>query len=72
MSPRRGDEVERWIKRERDTYNQYSAGEDGAAWFALDDLLDDYRLHADTGTPLDQFVSTTQQSLVEMLEPIPV
>jgi hypothetical protein len=50
--PARGDHVETWLKGQRD------ALEDGygrlPAWYALDDLLDDYRLHADTGTPLGQ------------------
>ena len=44
--PMRGDEVEAWIKRKRD---EFSAT---LAYWTLDDLLDDYRLHADTGTPL--------------------
>ncbi len=48
--PARGDAVEAWLKGQRD------ALADGygrlPAWYALDDLLDDYRLHADTGTPL--------------------
>jgi hypothetical protein len=48
FKPQRGDEIERWIKTQRDTYNQGSQ-----AWVALDDALDCYRLHADTGTPLD-------------------
>jgi len=67
MSPRRGDEVEAWIKRTRDSYDRFRWAD---SWDALDDLLDDYRLHADTGTPLDQFVSMTQESLVERMEPI--
>lgn len=44
---RRGGEVEAWIKRWRDRYTRQ-----GPRWLALDDMLDDYRLHADTGTPL--------------------
>lgn len=47
--PDRDDEVAAWIKRHRGKQVR-----DGRAWLALDDLLDDYRLHADTGTPLDQ------------------
>jgi hypothetical protein len=46
---RRGDDVAAWIKRQRDEQVEQSA-----TWFALDDLLDTYRLHADTGTPLTQ------------------
>lgn len=48
---RRGDVVEQWLKNQRDAYN-----EDSQAWIALDDALDSYRLHADTGTALDEEV----------------
>lgn len=41
--------MEAWIKRHRDRFNQVQ----GREWRAIDDLLDDYRDHADTGTPLD-------------------
>lgn len=51
-TPRRGDEFEAWIKRQRD---EFSVG--SYPWNALDELLDSYRLHADTGTPLDGVVS---------------
>lgn len=44
---RRGDEIEAWIKRTRDVYARADE-----CWHAIDGLLDDYRLHADTGTPL--------------------
>jgi hypothetical protein len=53
--PRRGDEVEAWIKRYRDTHGDPADGYQ-SAWYALDDLLDDYRDHADTGTPLGREV----------------
>lgn len=50
--PRRGDHVEAWLKAQRDRL------EDGygrmPAWYAVDDVLDAYRLHADTGTPLSE------------------
>jgi hypothetical protein len=49
FQPRRGDMVETWIRSERD---QYGSGSNH--WLALDLLLDDYRLRADCGTPLDQ------------------
>lgn len=49
--PRRGDEVEAWIKRRRDEFDHVSTG-----WIIHDEMLDDYREHADTGTPLDQEV----------------
>ena len=45
--PRRGSDVEAWIKRERDL-NAPGCGEHTA----LDDLLDDYRLRADEGRTL--------------------
>lgn len=47
--PRRGDAVEQWLRAQRndnrDTGNN--------VWSTLDNLLDLYRLHADTGTPLN-------------------
>jgi hypothetical protein len=46
---RRGDPVDAWIKRHRDAF---PAGTDG--WHDMDALLDDYREHADTGTPLTE------------------
>lgn len=55
---RRGDVVETWIKRHRDEWAIGGRPPLGstlqrAGWDALDGLLDEYRLHADTGTPLD-------------------
>lgn len=51
-APQRGDAVEAWLKARRDEHrDQYGAT---PAWFLLDDLLDLYRLHADTGTPLGE------------------
>jgi DNA polymerase-3 subunit epsilon len=51
--PARGDAVEQWLKAQRDAhldgYNSPSP-----EWHALDRVLDDYRLHADTGTPLGE------------------
>lgn len=44
--PRRGDDVEAWLKRWRGMLG-------GSRWLAVDAMLDEYRLHADTGTPLD-------------------
>lgn len=50
--PARGDAVEVWLKAQRDAHSdRYGVT---PAWYALDDTLDRYRLHADTGTPLDQ------------------
>lgn len=59
--PRRGDPVEAWIKRHRDECAELSPADaahygthaNPPQWHALDALLDDYRDHADTGTPLD-------------------
>lgn len=56
--PRRDSDVAAFIKRHRDRYDKNSAASgksmDFVRYRALDDLLDDYRLHADTGTPLDE------------------
>lgn len=58
--PQRGDAVETWIKSWRDEYaaakDHHDFGGHDAYW-ALDQMLDDYRLHADTGMPIDQEVS---------------
>jgi hypothetical protein len=45
--PARGDDVEAWIKRKRDEMPNMLD-----EWATLDWLLDMYREHADTGTPL--------------------
>lgn len=50
--PKRGDEVEAWIKSKRDDWEDASE----LVYGALDDLLDEYRLHADTGIPLTEEV----------------
>lgn len=49
--PKRGDQVEAWLKSQRDEHHASSP-----QWQALDEALDTYRLHADTGTPLSQHV----------------
>ncbi|MEU3507636.1 hypothetical protein ABZ733_06870 [Streptomyces longwoodensis] len=53
--PRRGDVFEAWLKAQRDEYASDSLG-----WSVLDDALDRYRLHADTGTPLSEYVCEGQ------------
>ncbi len=55
--PRRDDAVAAWLKAHRDEGDPGS-GDEGEmrAYEVTDDLLDDYRLHADTGTPLHQHV----------------
>jgi hypothetical protein len=47
MLPMRNDEVAKWLRLYRDYYDRYTR-----EWYALDNALDDYRLRADTGTPL--------------------
>lgn len=51
--PMRGSDVEAWLKRHRDDIgpSEYGPLKDLVDW-----LLDDYREHADTGTPLDREV----------------
>lgn len=49
---RRGTDVEAWLKRWRDAYRSQPIELVGEAASALDDMLNDYRDHADTGTPL--------------------
>lgn len=52
--PRRGDAIEAWLKAQRDLLtDDYGRTPE---WQALDDVLDAYRLHADTGTPLGEHV----------------
>lgn len=52
VRPCRGDQFDQWLKAQRD---QYSERHD-TQWDVINQILDDYRLHADTGTPLDQHV----------------
>lgn len=56
--PTRDDAVAAWIKRSRDQYEHdehvYTTD---MRWDALDDLLEDYREHADTGVPLGREVA---------------
>lgn len=50
--PARGDAVEAWLRAQRDRYeDKYGRL---PAWYAVDRVLDAYRLHADTGTPLGE------------------
>jgi hypothetical protein len=50
--PCRGDGFESWLKVQRDLCSDYPS----PAWNVMDGLLDQYRLHADTGTPLSEHV----------------
>lgn len=53
--PRRDDHIATWIKATRDRLAANPAEEDHpSGWYVLDELLEDWRLHADTGTPIDQ------------------
>lgn len=52
--PIRGDAVEAWIKYWRDGY----AGFKDSVYVTLDDMLDDYRLAADTGQTLRQVIES--------------
>ncbi|MET9304960.1 hypothetical protein ABZX68_06425 [Streptomyces cellulosae] len=49
---RRGDAFEQWLKARRDEW----APEGCQPWQILDQTLEEYRLHADTGTPLGEHV----------------
>jgi hypothetical protein len=49
--PRRGDQFEQWLKARRDEF-----GYKGPTWVELDNVVNLYRLHADTGTPLAEHV----------------
>lgn len=53
---RRGSNVEAWLERIRDEYAEaqsYPPTMGNMYWHVVDGILDDYRNHADTGTPLD-------------------
>lgn len=52
--PRRGDAFEAWLKAQRNRYNRH--GESSEFWHEFDQALDEYRLHADMGVPLDGHV----------------
>lgn len=53
--PMRGDDVAVWLRGQREEYPRGSR-----AWLALDEALDCYREHADTGTPLLVRVAHTE------------
>ena len=52
--PHRGDQTEQWLKAQRDRYDRH--GESSEFWHEFDRALDQYRLHADLGAPLDGHV----------------
>ena len=54
---RRGDAFEQWLKAQRDKYDRTDQREESSEfWHEFDRALDEYRLHADTGTPLSEHV----------------
>lgn len=50
--PRRDDDVARWLKDKRNAYWD-SCGDELSHYWAIDDLLDEYRARADYGLSLD-------------------
>ena len=56
--PHRDDQVEAWIKDRRDQIRlDTPLGDVMVGWIQLNDLLDEYRLAADTGMSLDEVVN---------------
>lgn len=53
--PARGDAVEQWLRTQRDEHVDGYGPTPG--WYALDRALNRYRIHADSGTPLDQDIN---------------
>lgn len=53
--PKRGDEVEAWLKGHRDGVEKKSIG-----WWVLDDLIDEYRLRSDYGKSLTDDIEGLQ------------
>lgn len=53
--PRRGSDVEAWIRREREICDKWG---DRQGWLQLDSLLDQYRLRADLGLILTEEIET--------------
>lgn len=60
--PRRGSDVEDFIQRHRDEHahkpGMHPSRRRDAAYFALDNMLDEYRLKADTGAWLWEVTET--------------
>lgn len=55
-TPCKDDDVARWLKWLRDQESNGSDGYKSNLYPVLDWLLDEYRLHCDTGTPLNEHV----------------
>lgn len=60
----RGDAVAAWLKTKRDEYQKHAT-----SWYALDSLLDDYRRHADCGTPLSEETPESSGTAYGVSEP---
>ena len=54
--PARGDAVEQWLKQQRDRHIDNRGPT--PCWYALDEALNRYRLHAETRTPLSEQLNT--------------
>lgn len=63
IQPEREDEITLWIKTRRDAHEKLD-DQAGFAWSALDALLDEYRLWADTG-------QTIAEAMDDELNPAP-
>lgn len=59
--PHREDQVEAWIKDRRDQFKEGSPGYSDILFQALDNLLDEYRLAADTGQSLNEVVNGEEE-----------
>ena len=56
--PKRGDACEAWLEVRRDSLLYGNPGDE--TWQLLDELLEDYRLHADLGIPLSEEIPSFQ------------
>jgi hypothetical protein len=54
--PKRGDACEAWLKSRRDSLLYGGTDQRDDTWQLLDELLEDYRRHADLGIPLSETV----------------
>lgn len=57
--PRRGSDVEAWLKRHRDGWAPHEGAGWQEAYRVLDELLDEYRQRADYALPLDATLEGT-------------
>ena len=68
-NPRRGSDIEAWIKAARDSWADDGVTRSGRVrptrtvqWYVLDELLDDYRERADIGAALDAAAWTGEEA----------